>query len=271
MTLKQAGEIDIEKKEPSEPEENSIKTLRSFFTKKIETRSIVHRDRIAKRYHSLIKNAVQTIVNKETKAIKAQITKRNKRADNQSFTDWIDSFYDDFDSYIKRQAGPVLRSYMESIRDASITEIGTDIDSSEINDFINKYIDTYAQRYILSSKGQLNALYRDETEDEINQRADEWHEKRAGKDASNETTRSSNAVYQAVAFAAGMSTVWRIRGAKTCLYCKSLDGKRVARGQSYVKDGQNLNPDGVEAPMKIRGMKAHPPLHKGCDCYLAIK
>jgi hypothetical protein len=160
---------------------------------------------------------------------------------------------------------------MESIRDATITEIGTDIDNAEIDDFINKYIDTYAQRYILSSKGQLAALDRDETDEEINQRADEWHEKRAKKDANNETTRSSNAVYQAVAFAAGMTTVWRIRGAKTCLYCKSLDGKRVSRGQSYVKDGQSLNPEGVEAPMKIRGMKAHPPLHKGCDCYLAIK
>ena len=271
MTLKQAGEIDIEKKEPPEPEENSVKSLRSFFAKKIETRSIIHRDRIAKRYHSLIKNAVQTIVNKETKAVKAQITKRNKRAENQSFADWIDSFYDDFDQYVKRQAGPVLRSYMESVRDVTITEIDKDVDNAEIDDFINKYIDTYAQRYILSSKGQLAAIDRDETDEEINQRADEWHEKRAGKDANNETTRSSNAIYQAIAFAAGLSTVWRIRGAKTCLYCKSLEGKRVSKGQSYVKDGQSLNPEGVEAPMKIRGMKAHPPLHKGCDCYLAIK
>lgn len=276
MTLKQAGKlIDIEqKKEQPESEEKSLKDSRLFFTRKIlETRSIIHRDRIAKRYHPLILNAVQAIVNKETKAVKAQIIKRNKRADSQNFIDWIDDFYNDFDSYIKRQAGPVLRSYMESIRDASITEIGKDIDIAEIDDFINKYIDTYAQRYILSSKGQLTFLYEEEydAEENINQRADEWHEKRAGKDANNESTRASNAVYQAVAFAAGMSTIWRIRGAKTCLYCKSLNGKRVARGQFYVKDGAELNPEGVEAPMKIRGMKAHPPLHRGCDCYLAIK
>ena len=271
MTLKQAGEIDIEKKEPPEPEENSVKSLRSFFTKKIETRSIVERDRIAKRYHPLIKNAVQTIVNKETKAIKAQITKQNKlRLNSRSFAEWLDDFYDIFDQYVKRHTGPVLRSYMESIRDASITEIGTDIDSSETNDFINKYIDTYAQRYILSSKGQLTALDRDETDEEIDQRADEWHEKRAEKDANNETTRSSNAVYQAVAFSIGMSTVLKNRGAKTCPYCKSLAGKRVRKdGPPLVRDGDEIEVKG-EPPMKIKGDKFHVPIHRGCDCYMAI-
>jgi len=67
-----------------------------------------------------------------------------------------------------------------------------------------------------------------------------------------------------------MSTVWSTRGAKTCPFCTSLRGKRVSSGQSFVKDGDELNPDGAESPMLIRGMKAHPPLHQRCDCYLSI-
>ena len=272
MTLKQASEIDVEKKEPPEIEDNSVKSLRSFFADNREIRSITARDRIVKRYYPLIQNALQAIVNKETKAIKAQITKRNKRTDqSEDFTKWLDEFYRTFDEYIKKQASPVFRSFMESIRDEALNEINVKIDKSEIDEFIRNYIDIYATRHIASSTGQLNALNRDKTDEDIDQRADEWYETRAEKGANNETVRASNAVYQAVAFAAGLSTVWRIRGAKTCLYCKSLNGKRVASGQSFVKDGEKLNPDGAEAPMKIRGMKAHPPLHAGCDCYLAIK
>ena len=272
MTLKQAGEIDLEiKKEPPEIEDNSVKSLRSFFAEKLETRSIIARDRIAKRYYPLIQNALQAIVNKETKAIKAQITKRNKRAgQSEDFQKWLDEFYRTFDEYIKKQASPVFRSFMESIRDEALNEINVKIDDSEIDEFIRNYIDTYATRHIASSTGQLNALNRDKTDEDINQRADEWYETRAEKDANNETVRASNAVYQAVVFAAGMSTILKNRGAKTCPYCKSLAGKRVRKGgPPLVADGGVIEVKG-ELPMKVRGDKFHVPIHRGCDCYMSI-
>jgi hypothetical protein len=110
-------------------------------------------------------------------------------------------------------------------------------------------------------------------EDEIESlemRVDEWRETRPDKIANNETVRESNAVFQLVAFSAGLKTVWTTRGPKTCAFCRALEGRAVATGQSFVSDGQELNPKGVDAPMKIRGMKKHPPLHAFCDCYLSV-
>ena len=148
--------------------------------------------------------------------------------------------------------------------------MGVDVGiSDDLERFIDDYSTRYAERHTESSLGQLTALLKEDL-DALEVRVDEWAETRPEKIASNETIRASNAVYQAVAFGAGLTTVWKIRGAKTCPFCKSLAGKRVASGQSFVDDGDELNPDGAEAPMKIRGMKAHPPLHRGCDCYLGI-
>jgi len=49
-----------------------------------------------------------------------------------------------------------------------------------------------------------------------------------------------------------------------------LNGKRVASGQSFAKEGDEINPDGGTGPMKIRGLKTHPPLHAKCDCYIGV-
>jgi hypothetical protein len=99
---------------------------------------------------------------------------------------------------------------------------------------------------------------------------DEWHEKRAEKITTRETVQGSNAVFQAVVFAAGMSTVFRIRGSKTCPYCRSLEGMRIRRGEYLVQDGDEIKPAGVENPMTFNGSKAHPPIHQGCDCYMSV-
>ena len=69
-------------------------------------------------------------------------------------------------------------------------------------------------------------------------------------------------------FSAGLSVTWRIRGKDTCEYCKQLNGKSVSRGESMVKQGDELTPAGAE-PFKVNSTKAHPPLHYKCDCYLS--
>lgn len=269
VSLEQAGQLaEIKPEKPEEQKKTEEKTLRNVHKK--EERSVAVRDRIADRYYPLLLDAFQTVVNKESKSIKNQVTARAARRDNSSFTGWLDSFYDDFGGYVRQKTGPVLKSFLEAVRDETVREIGVNINDNETNDFINDYINGYATRHVSSSKGQLIALNRDEGEEEIVRRADEWYEKRAGKEATNEKVRAASAIFQTVAFAAGLSTYWRIRGAKTCAYCTMLDGKKVNRGQSFVADGDKLKPEGQES-MKIRGMKAHPPLHANCDCSLVVR
>ena len=95
-------------------------------------------------------------------------------------------------------------------------------------------------------------------------------EKKPDKITDDEVVRASSAAFSWVVFVAGLSLVWRIRGARTCPYCRSLDGKMVSPGGSFVSGGDEIDPKGGTGPMKFFGLKKHPPLHQGCDCYVSI-
>jgi hypothetical protein len=107
--------------------------------------------------------------------------------------------------------------------------------------------------------------------DDLNQRADEWMEKRPDKVVTDEAVRASNAAYVFVAAGFGLSLIWHTRGSKTCPYCQQMEGRRVAAGEAFINAGDEIKPDGDESEsMKVYGMKKHPPLHAGCDCYVSM-
>jgi len=252
------------KEEPEElPNEKKFliaqqETLRISYN--TEQRGIVMRDRVARAYYPLFVQAAQTIVNRESVVVKKKV---NQRAISE---DWLKDFYNTMPDYIRAKFGPTFRSFASAIKDAAQAEIGGDpVDTDK---WVNDYIERYIQRHVESSEGQLTALLA-EGDDSIITRVDEWAEKRPDKIAMNETVRMSNGMFQVVAFAAGFSTVWRIRGADTCPYCQELNGRRVVSGQSFVDSGDEVAPKG-QKPMPVRGLKAHPPLHQGCDCYLGV-
>ena len=235
----------------------------------VERRSILLRDRILDQYYPLFIRAAQKIVNREGIAVKKQIGKEDKERSKTSMQGWLDSFYREMPEYIKREIGPVFRSFSMAIAESAADEIGVELDQNELRQFTADYIDRYAARHAGGSLGQLTALLRDKELTDLEERVDEWEEKRPEKIADNETVRASNAVFSMVAYGAGMGVVWRIRGAKTCPYCREFNGRKVRSGESFVQAGDEVDPKGGTGPMKIRGMKAHPPLHQGCDCYLS--
>jgi len=262
--------------EDVEPEPGSKEGLRRFFMK-TENRSIVTRDRIVKRYIPLLRDAAEAVVAKEARTLKSQIgkvdyktnsiknLKARRAAISAGLQDFIDDFYKDFPEYIETKMGPVLRALMAAISDEANIEAGTDAD---ISDEVQDYIETFAKRYVYSSHGQLQALF-DGDIDALAERVDEWSEKRSNKVVNDESVRASSAAYAFVTFAAGMMLRWRIRGKDTCPYCKSLNGERMAKGGAFVKPGQKIEPNG-EPPMRVYGLKQHPPLHQGCDCYVTM-
>jgi len=265
IPLSMAGQVAEENNQDPKKEDKNLRLI-EYRTKN----SIMLRDRIAKQYYPLFQRAAQDIVNKEGLAVKGQINKQRKSRENRDMQTWLDDFYRKMPAEIKSKIGPVIRSFSEAIQAAAAEEMGVDVGvSDDLERFIDDYSTRYSERHTESSLGQLTALL-EENLDALEERVDEWKDRRAEKIATNETVRASSAVYQAVAFGAGLSTVWRIRGPKTCPFCTSLNGKRVSSGQSFVNDGDELNPEGAEAPMKIRGLKAHPPLHQKCDCFLSI-
>ena len=180
---------------------------------------------------------------------------------------FLNDFYKAFPQYINQKMGPVLRSYMQAVVDESAREIG--VDDVNYDKEIKEYIDAYAERHASGSLGQMVALLESGDMEDLDTQADEWQEKRPDKITNDEGVRASSAAFSFVVFGAGLSLVWRIRGPRTCPYCTSLSGKRVASGSSFVKAGTTLDPTGSDGPMKVYGLKTHPPLHQGCDCYVS--
>lgn len=269
IPLSQAKDMPLPENEP-EIENKSF--FKAFFNKKrsrkvSEAHSIMIRDRILRQYAPLILDAAQAIVNRESKAIKNQVHKQSRT--NGSMEKFLDDFYRKFPDYIEKKIGPVLRSYLLAIIDATNDEL--QIDGEDFDNEIREYIDIYSKRHISSSKGQMESLIPAGLM-ELDIRADEWQERRPEKIKSDESVRASSFAFQTVAFAAGMSTVFRNRGPKTCPFCRSLEGKVVRKGgPPLVSDGEELKGKGTDQPpMLIRGTKLHPAIHQGCDCYLSI-
>jgi len=254
--------------EEAENEEN----LRKYFESRTNHKTaVVGRDRIIKQYYPLFKQAAQKIVNREAIAIKKAVKNVGGQRSKSDLKVWLDDFYDKHPDHIKREIGPVFHSFAEAIQASSAKEIGIEIGIDEnLKKFISDYLDRYVERHVESSHGQLIALLEEELE-KITERVDEWIEedKRSEKIASNETIRESNAIYSFMAFGAGLGLYWRTRGPKTCPYCLSLEGRKISSGQAFAESGSEIKPKGHE-PMVIRGTKSHPPLHRGCDCYISI-
>ena len=266
VTVSQSEELHKQSVSDSEDNNDAKNEDESTEEKSIrENRSLAQRDRLILRYYPLFKAAAQKVVNKEFNAVTKRV---NKRAKRDNFGKWVDSFYDDtMTGFVRQEFAPVIRSFGDAIVEVSEKETGENIPQEESEKFIEDYTDRYVQRYVDSSKGQLIKL--DEDGEDVEERVEEWKENRPDKEAFNETQRESNAAYQLVAFAGGFSTYWRIRGATTCPYCKEFNGKKIRSGGSFVSDGDEVKPKGLD-PMKINGTKAHPPLHRGCDCYASI-
>jgi len=242
--------------------ENEGRTRSDF----IEKRSVAGRDRVTKTYVRLIRENAQTVVNRETLAIKKQIKKQRKLRSMSDFKNWIMEFYSTMPDYIRAKMGPSLQVFMETVAHEAMTEVGLDELPADLDTFSDDYIDRFVQRYISSSQGQLLAL----TDlDEIEQRVTEWHDKRADKVAQDEGVRASNASALLVFGAAGVTTLkWFRRGSKSCPFCRALDGKTVGINTPFVPKGA-FEPEGHEKkPMKVRGPKFHPPLHQGCKCII---
>ena len=174
---------------------------------------------------------------------------------------FLKGFYAKFGEYVTKKMGPVLTSYLQSIINETAGEIGADDVKMDVE--IKEYVDRYAERHTDSSLGQLLSLLDDDLT-KLEERTDEWQEKRPEKITDDETVRASGAAYSWTIFAAGMSLVWRIRGPRTCPYCKSLNNKRIVRGQTFASPGDEIDPKGGTGPMKINGIKQHPPLHQKC-------
>jgi HK97 family phage portal protein len=248
---------------PVEPTENGRSETRARGAARL---------RLRKAYHQLFLEAATRIVKRETADIRKAAGKHLRTRSADGLTSWLEKFYADMPDIIRKQMFGVMMSYAEAQSDAVWTEHGDDMEfGPEMEEFVEKYLGAYSDRHIGSSLGQLKALLREGDPEtlleDVEQRLDEWDEKRGEKDARNETVQLAEAVALAALVFAGVTTfVWRATGGDPCPFCQSLDGKVVGKDKQFVSAGSDLKAGGNT--MHVRGPKMNPPVHDGCDCQI---
>lgn len=234
---------------------------------KRRTRSLDNRERLSNTYRDLIRDASQAIVNREVNAARRNIEK---------LEEWVaGDFYDEHARYIRERLLPLLRAYFEAIQREVADEIGGDIGLTPgMERDLEAYVAAMAVRHTRLSQNQLRDLLKQFPEPEeqraaVEQRLDEWRERRAAKIAQHESVRGGGAFAKIAYLAMGATTLrWVARGSENCPYCRKLDGKIVSGEEPFAGEGDVLagNEEGQE--MRVKSKVGHPPLHNGCDCQI---
>lgn len=255
---------------PEQPaEENSHQSSES------RARSVASRQRTANSYQPIFESAGAAIVKREIDNVRRAAKKHLTTRSVSDFRQWLDEFYRDFPEFISRQIKAPVVSLADVISVMAGGEVKSDPDAAKVQKFVDEYIQGFDTRYISSSKGQLQQILKDaETDpnanltDAIDERLNEWEQKRPGKISMNEPHQLTNAVTRFVWAAAGIRyLVWTTAGTDNCPYCAELDGRRVGIDQVFEGKGDSIDADGKKFVSKEP--RFHPPLHLGCQCSIS--
>jgi len=237
------------------------------------------RSRLAASYHPIFEREAERTIKREVadvrKALRSQFGERSQH-DLTTFFDWLRRFYLEHLAVWQANIMPILLNYADVIGIDVGQELGIEaMTAQDIDKFIARYAENMAKKEVASSNGQIEALLTaaveagDDPVPIIEERLDEWLEKRPAKIANHE---SHAMLYGAVvAFYTASRIVTRmtwVANGDTCPYCMELDGRTVGIEEVFVQKDTDFQPDGADVPMRRGSNTTHPPLHGGCDCGL---
>ena len=174
--------------------------------------------------------------------------------------------------HISKNYDAVFDSFAEAIYFSIADKIDLKSDKTfeSLKELIDDYKSGYITRHMNSSIGEIKNITKEIDPERILENIEaallRWEEGRSIQEANNEVVRGDGAIASSIFFAAGYSIVWRTTG-NACPFCATLNGKTIGRGQKFVNDNTLLEADGNPS-MLISSSRLHPPLHRGCTCYI---
>lgn len=248
---------------------------------------------IQRSYRRVIRDVMSRVIRRERNDIMAAAKKHLRRKlkkgetrSTDSLAEFIAEFYRDHEEFTREAVRQPFTALAEAIGAEAMRELGQSWEwDDELDKWLEKYIDAFANRHSNQGRGQLLLLL-DELEDEegidvdeatvlagLGARFEDWEAgidgglTRDDKIGARESVRLGNGFAAAAFFAAGLMTLmWRATGSETCPYCMSLNGRTVGRGDVFLTAGQAFQPAGADTSLKPISNVSHPPAHAGCDC-----
>jgi hypothetical protein len=240
-------------------------------------KQVESRYKLMKRYRKVFEEAAGRIVKRECQDIRAAAKKYLAKREAGMFGTWLETFWAEQTETSERLMIPVASAYAEMIADSAVDEVGGELDSSaNVERFITAYVKEFAKRQSARDAIRLADTLCKAAEDggdaleAVMTEMDTWEAQHPAQIAADESVRAGNAVAKMIFGMAGVTMLrWYTYGSKPCPYCDSMNGAVVGIEQGFMKEGDELTPEGSE-PMSIGQDIGHPPLHGGCECVIGV-
>jgi HK97 family phage portal protein len=248
-----------------------VHTNKNTEGRQIENRALNHivagRNKIKKRYFSLIETSINKIVSRENIALTKELKKQISARADTDFSAWVDNFYKTFPAFIDKNLRNVLTAYNETMQEVVAGEIGAE-EFDDITAETKSYISGYANKYVDASRGQIFQQLDLGSFEAVQTRAEEWRDKRSDKELFDVVDGSASMVAASVIIGGGFSLTWRNVGKVTCPLCKQLNGRKVTKTtEAFTDKGEDFT-DAEDKTVNFR-RTLYPPLHQKCDCIVS--
>lgn len=224
----------------------------------METRQLPRQVSLRDEIRSEFREAADEILNEEVPQLR-RILERATTAERLERE--LEDFFEQHQVFVRSKIEPLYRRFANNV--ASSLAEDKEREVPDIDEFIEKVIDSAVLRWTRSSRLQLEDL---EDNESRSKRLDEWEEKRAAKFADSESTQIQGAAAKAAFIGMGFTRlVWRTRG-KNCPFCERLNGRTIDINGAFLLEGDSI--DGEGGTLVSNKKISQPGAHRGCDCYL---
>lgn len=231
-------------------------------------RAALLRLRVRDSYRGPLQAFWERMIRREVRAVRRAVKQHQTDGvmDAPRIRSWLAEWYRSQPEFVARQYAPVIDGLTGAVWAAAVSEVAGELeDESPREKWVEGFVAITADREAGSSQGQLLALLEADEEragPALEQRLDEWDERRPGKLAMREVVDASEGIAREAWIAAGIGAlIWATQG-RTCPLCQQMDGRRTPILTPFLASGS------VVGSLTVGRKVTHPQLHEGCDCYL---
>jgi hypothetical protein len=235
-----------------------------------EYRGASTRAKVARSFEEPLREAALRAVKRERAELLKVVDQAATQRAAGDVEDFVNTYYrgEQPPVFVRENLEPVMRAMFRAVGQMAADEVSAPYDSAKFEAWQDEYIERFTWKWAIRSRTQLLNLLREHREDFeefITERLEEWVDTRPTKVADEERVQAASEAARTIWAAAGfMGLRWATVG-DSCEFCRALDGTEVRMAKPFVdQNGSLTGRDG--GLLKPGGAVFTPPVHAGCNC-----